>query len=222
VSFRLAAGRSLGVLGRTGSGKTTLARLIFRLYDPDRGQVRIGGRALAEVGLDRLRRGVGFVSQDVQLFDASVRDNLTFFDASMSDERLLAAVGDLGLGGWLASLPEGLDTRVSAASVSAGEAQLLAFARVFLAAPAIVVLDEASSRLDPATERLIDRAIDKLLEGRTAVIIAHRLATLDRVDDVLILEDGLVVEHGPRTVLAASADSLFARMRQSDLAGALA
>src|SRR5439155_20176991 len=131
---------------------------------------------------------------------ASVRDNLTLFDRSIDDDRILAVLERIGLGPWLYSLPagRGLDAELRAGSLSAGEAQLVAFARVFLRDPGVVVLDEASSRLDPATERHIERPIDALLEHRTAVVIAHRLATVERCDEIAIVEDGRIVEHGRR------------------------
>jgi ABC-type multidrug transport system fused ATPase/permease subunit len=204
----------LGLLGRTGSGKSTLARLLFRLYDPQAGEVRLGGVELREARLAGLRARVGLVTQDVQLFAASLRDNLTFFDAHVSDARLLEVLEALGLMPWLARLPQGLHTPISGASLSAGEAQLVALARVFLKNPGLVILDEASSRLDPATEALLEQALTRLLEGRSAIIVAHRLATVERADEVLILEHGCVLEYGPRAALAADSGSHFARLRR--------
>jgi ABC-type multidrug transport system fused ATPase/permease subunit len=213
ISFTLAPGRVLGLLGRTGSGKTTLTRLLFRLYDPTAGAIRLGGVDLREMRLDELRARVGIVTQDVQLFQATIRDNLTLFDRSMPDARIVAILEDLGMRPWLNTLPLGLDTELSAGGgLSAGESQLLAFARVFLQNPSLVVLDEASSRLDPATERLIERAVDKLLKGRTGIIIAHRLATVQRADEIMILDHGRVVEHGAREQLARDAASRFATL----------
>jgi ATP-binding cassette subfamily B protein len=169
--------------------------------------------------LEQLRRRVGLVTQDVQLFQASVRDNLTFFDASIPDAAILNVLDTLGLADWLRSLPGGLDTALSfgGGGLSAGEAQLLAFARVFLRDPGIVVLDEASSRLDPVSERLIERAVDRLLAGRTAIIIAHRLATVQRADEILILDGGRVDEYGDRAGLAREPDSRFARLLRTGL-----
>ena len=217
VTLRIAPGTVLGVLGRTGSGKSTLARLLLRFYDPTAGVVRLGGADLRLVALDAVRTRATLVSQDVQLFSASVRDNLTFFDETIDDARLTEVVDRIGLGGWLRarSPSDPLGAAMAAGGMSAGEAQLLAFARVFLRDPGLVVLDEASSRLDPVTERYVERAVDALLADRTAVVIAHRLATIDRCDEILILEDGRIVEHGRRTALAADPASRFAELRRS-------
>jgi ABC-type multidrug transport system fused ATPase/permease subunit len=219
TSFRLAPGATLGLLGRTGSGKTTLTRLLARLYDATGGAVRLAGADVRELRLADLRRRVGVVTQDVQLFRASVRDNLTFFDRAIPDERILRALDEMGLGEWFGSLPRGLDTPLTAGgeTLSAGEAQLLAFTRVLLKEPGLVILDEASSRLDPATERRIERAVGRLLEGRTGIIIAHKLATVQRVDEIMVLEAGRIVEHGPRAALAADRDSRFAGLLRTGL-----
>jgi ATP-binding cassette subfamily B protein len=226
VSFSLQPGRVLGLLGRTGSGKTTLARLLLRLYDPNAGQVLLGGVSPRAVRLEELRRRAGLVTQDVQLFQASVRNNLTLFDPETTDEQLLRVLDDLGLGTWLGNLPEGLDTELQAGGggLSAGQAQLLALARVFLADPGLVILDEASSRLDPATEQLIERAVDRLLDPtrRTGIIIAHRLATVHRADEIIILEDGRILEHGDRVALASDPGSRFYHLLQTGLEEVLA
>lgn len=224
VRLTVPPGRVLGVLGRTGSGKSTLARLLTRLYDPVDGEIRLGGVPLPAVESGDLRRRVGMVTQEVQLFRAPVRDNLTFFDDTVADQRIWDVLFMLGLGDWTASLENGLDTvlETGSAGLSAGQAQLLAFARIFLRDPGLVILDEASSRLDPATEMLIERAVDRLLQQRTGVIIAHRLATVERADDILILEAGEVVEFGPRTALAADPDSRFSGLLRTGLEEVLA
>ncbi len=214
LSFRVEAGSVLGLLGRTGSGKTTITRLLFRLYDPAAGSIRLHGSNLREARRSDLRRHIGIVTQDVQLFHATVRDNLTFFDSSIEDTRILQALSDLGLLPWYNRLADGLDTLLAAGGggLSAGEAQLLAFARVFLRDPGVVILDEASSRLDPVTEHMIEHAIDKLLKGRTSIIIAHRLGTIQRADNILILENGRISEKGSRVELAADPESHFSHL----------
>ncbi len=218
VDLHLAPGTHLGLVGRTGSGKTTVGRLLTRTWDVPRagGSVRLGGTDVRDLTRDALRARVAVVTQDVELFRASVRDNLTLFGTrDPGDERLTDVLDRVGLSGWLATLPDGLDTLLEGGEgLSAGEGQLVAFARAFLADPAVVVLDEASSRLDPLTERRITVATEALLAGRTAVIIAHRLDTLDRVDEIMVLEGGRVVEHGPRAELAARPGSRYARLRR--------
>lgn len=218
ISFTLAPDEVLGLLGRTGSGKTTLTRLLFRLYDPQTGKISItpsdqhtGLVNIQHIPLHILRSRIGMVTQNIELFHASVRDNLTFFDLSIPDEKILAVIEELGLGGWYTSLSNGLNTVLESggSGLSAGEAQLLAFTRIFLRDPGLVVLDEATSRLDPATEHLIEKAIDRLTSGRTALIIAHRLQTLEHADKIMILERGRVIEFGDRITLSRVPSSRF-------------
>jgi ABC-type multidrug transport system fused ATPase/permease subunit len=236
VSVHIPAGKVLGILGRTGSGKTTLTRLLFRLYDPVSGAIclegahpeRGNGNAapidIRTISLHTLRQRIGMITQEVQLFRATVRDNLTLFDRTIADETIKAVIAKLGLSTWFAGLPQGLDTLLSTEgnSLSAGEAQLLAFTRIFLRNPGLVVLDEASSRLDPATERLIERAVDGLLYERTGIIVAHRLATVQRADYILILEQGRIVEFGERRRLVADPASRFSSLLQTGLQDVLA
>ncbi|MQA79998.1 MAG: ATP-binding cassette domain-containing protein [Streptosporangiales bacterium] len=213
IDVRLRPGTVLGLVGRTGSGKTTISRLLVRLLDPTAGGLRIGDVDVREVGLAELRRHVALVTQDVQLFEADLRDNLTLFGAHPADDgRLVEVLDSLGLGAWYRALPDGLDTLLGpgGAGVSAGEAQLVAFARVFLRDPGLVILDEATSRLDPVSEERLEHAIDRLLAGRTAILIAHRLSTLERVDEIAVMERGRIVERGRRRDLADDASSRFA------------
>ncbi|MGH8871296.1 MAG: ABC transporter ATP-binding protein [Acidimicrobiia bacterium] len=209
VSFSLAPGRSLGLLGRTGGGKTTITRLIARLYDPDRGVVRVGGIDLRRARSESLRRSIGVVTQDVQLFRATVKDNLTFF-ADRPDEEIHTVLEAVGLGTWISEV--GLDTELGPGGqgLSAGEQQLLAFARVFLQDPGVVILDEPSSRLDPVTEMLLATATERLFAGRTVVIIAHRLETVRTADEIMVVDAGRIVEHGARESLAGDPTSRYA------------
>jgi ATP-binding cassette subfamily B protein len=224
LSLTIEAGTVVGLLGRTGSGKTTVTRLLFRLYDPQAGEITLDGQDIRWATLAELRGRIGLVTQEVQLFDASVRDNATLFDPGVADERIIEVLTDLGLGAWLARQPSGLDTvLVAGGGLSAGEAQLLAFARVFLKDPGLVVLDEASSRLDPASDVLIERALDKLLGGdghhprRTAIIVAHKLATVRRADRIAILENGRLLETGDPRALEADEGSAFAGLLREGL-----
>lgn len=223
LTLHLAAGETLGLLGRTGSGKTTLARLLLRLYDVQCGQVKLADIDVKDTPLAALRRKVGYVTQDVQIFQATVRDNITFFNRDIPDAKIYEALEVLGLTDWLHTLHHGLDTLLGSEGrgLSAGEAQLLAFARVFLKDPGLVILDEASSRLDPLTEAFIDRAVARLMQGRTGLIIAHRLATVQRVNSILILDGGHILEYGERESLAANPSSRFAHLMNVGMAEVL-
>ena len=217
ISFQLTPGKSLGLLGRTGSGKTTITRLLFRFYEINSGHIRVGGKPIEKILLDDLRNQIGMVTQDVQLFNATVRENLTLFDPEIPDDRILSVIEELGLSEWYQSLPDGLDTLLEGTGLSAGESQLLAFARVFLKDPKVVILDEPSSRLDPATEQRIDSAVQQLLKGRTSIIIAHRLGTVQQVDEIMILADGEIREHGERKQLVQDPDSVFSQLLKTGL-----
>ncbi|MFT3893660.1 MAG: ATP-binding cassette domain-containing protein [Anaerolineales bacterium] len=213
----------MGLLGRTGSGKSTIARLLLRLYDPDDGQILLSGVATSQTKLPDLTHRVGLVPQEVQIFGATVRENFTLFDPSIRDEDILSAIEAFELSSWFATLPHGLDTELGpGGGLSAGQAQLLNFARVALRDPGLVILDEATSRLDLATEALIDRATLHLLQGRTAIIIAHRLHTVQKADKILILEEGTIQEFGTRQELAADPGSRFSALLKTGLEEVLA
>jgi ATP-binding cassette subfamily B protein len=203
VSFTLPAGHVLGIVGRSGSGKTTIGRLAARMYDPAAGRVLLGGVDLRDTTSARLRMRIGIVSQEVQIFPGSVRDNLALFDQRIPDSDVLDAIERFALAEWFSTLPDGLDTVLDGAGdrMSAGQSQLLAACRVFLHDPGLVILDEISSRLDSATEARIDAALSRLLRDRTAIVIAHRPSTIERADEVLVMEGGRVIRYGPRSMI---------------------
>ena len=203
VSLVVPAGTTCAVVGRSGAGKSTLAKVLSRAVEPERGQVSIGGTDVRDLDLEALRARVGVVTQRTELLAATLEENITLF-APVPRADVEAALAALGLSGWAASLPDGLDTRlgVGATTLSAGEEQLVAFARLLVRDVAVVVLDEATARMDPRTEARVERASAALLAGRTGVIIAHRLATTERAQTVAVLEAGRLVQHGPRAELA--------------------
>lgn len=224
ISFQVKAGERLGIIGRTGSGKSSLSRVLLRLYNINSGVIRVGGTDITQLKLPALYRRVGMVTQDVQLFDGTLRDNLTLFDNSISDDFILETTERLGLRQWIDQQPKGLDTHLTAggASLSAGEAQLFALTRVFLTQPSLVILDEPSSRLDAATETMLQVAVDQLMSRCTGIIIAHRLATLEQVDQIMVLGNGRILEFGEREALAKDPDSHYAKLlmtgREEELA----
>jgi ABC-type multidrug transport system fused ATPase/permease subunit len=211
VSLTIAAGRSVGVVGRTGSGKTTFSRLLTRLVEANAGTVRLGGVPIADIPLDELRRRVAVIPQEVELFHGSVRDNVTMFDDTPTDDHVVAALHAVGLH---ALADHGIHRPLGAggAGLSAGQSQLVALARVWLRQPDLMVLDEATARVDPETERLLEEAVTTLMRGRTTVIIAHRLSTLRHVDEILVFDHGRVLEHDDRERLAARDGSRYGRL----------
>ena len=205
VTITIEPGETFALVGATGSGKSTIAKLVTRFHDPVAGVVRIDGHDLRDVSLASLRRQLGVVPQEPFLFAASVRDNVAFGRPDASDADVREACAAVGLGELLDRLPEGLDTFVHerGVSLSSGERQLLALARAFLARPRVLVLDEATSSLDLESETVVERALDAVLEGRTAILIAHRLATAMRADRIAVVEAGEVVELGTPADLRA-------------------
>ena len=214
MDLAVPAGTHLGLLGRTGGGKSTLTKLVARFHDPSAGTVRIGGVDLRMAEAGSVRRGISFITQDVQLFDGTVKQNVTFFDDTVGDDDVEEALASIGLAAWAHSLPDGIHTTLGTdgIGISSGEAQLVALARAHLRDPGLIILDEPSSRIDPATEALLTDALDRLTAGRTSIVIAHRLATVANVDRVAILEQGALVEFGDRAALADDPTSRLSAM----------
>jgi ATP-binding cassette, subfamily B, bacterial len=206
VDLRIPRGTHLAVVGETGSGKTTLAKLLCRLADPTSGRIRVGGVDLRQASPAARRAAIRLVPQDGFLFDTSIRENVRFGFADASDDDVLKAFADLGLDDWVASLPQGLDTRAGerGESLSVGERQLVALARAQLGPPGLLILDEATSAVDPETERVIAEALSRLGAGRTTVAIAHRLSTAQAADCVVVVDQGRIVEMGRHENLVAA------------------
>jgi ATP-binding cassette subfamily B protein len=205
VDLEIAAGETFALVGPTGAGKSTIAKLVTRFYDPTRGRVRIDGTDLRDVTLASLRRQLGVVPQEPFLFGGSIRENIAFARPDASDAEVLEACRAVGIDDLIARLPEGLESpcHERGVSLSSGERQLLALARAFLARPRVLVLDEATSSLDLKSESKIEHALDVLLEGRTAIVIAHRLATAMRADRIAVVDRGRIVELGSHAELLA-------------------
>ncbi|HZB50968.1 MAG TPA: ABC transporter ATP-binding protein, partial [Mycobacteriales bacterium] len=207
----------VAVVGETGSGKTTFAKLLTRLMDPTSGRVVLGGVPLQEVVFSSLRARVVMVPQDGFLFDESIAENVRYGRLDATDAEIVAAFGRLGLGDWLAGLPDGLRTPVGerGEALSVGERQLVAIARAYIADPDVLVLDEATSAVDPATEVRLARALDSLTRGRTTLTIAHRLATAEAADEVIVVDAGRVVQRGPHAALVGDDSGPYARLHAS-------
>ncbi len=220
VSVAIPAGTRVALVGTTGSGKTTLAKLLIRLADPTGGVIRVAGTDLRQVSLASLRSDLVMVPQDGFLFDTSVAGNVRMGRPEADDREVRAAFEALGLDGWVDALPRGVHTRVGERGdyLSVGERQLVALARGYLADPGCLILDEATSAVDPATEVALRNAIKRLTEGRTAITIAHRLATAEHADLILVLERGRLVQRGTHAQLLADADGAYARLHGSWMA----
>jgi ATP-binding cassette subfamily B protein len=220
VDLHIAAGARLALVGPTGAGKSTLAKLVARLYDPTVGTVRFGGVDLRDATLDSLRGRIVVIPQEGFLFNGTIRDNVRLARADATDAEVDDALRAVGAHDRFAGLPEGLDTAVRerGSRLSAGEKQLVSLARAALADPALLVLDEATSSLDPGTEALVEAAVDRLLEGRTVVVIAHRLSTSERADMVGVVDGGELVELGTHDDLV-TAGGAYARLYATWVAG---
>ena len=212
LSFRIAPGEHVALVGPTGSGKSTVIRLLCRLYEPQSGRILLDGRDIRSIPIADLRQQLGVVLQDTFLFSGNVADNLRL-NRPISDQRLQDVCSELGLDGLLERLPQGLQTvlRERGGNLSSGERQLLAVARVAIRNPTVLVMDEATAFMDPSTEATLQRDLDRLLQKRTAVVIAHRLATVEASDRILVLRRGELIEQGPHHELRAR-DGLYAQL----------
>ncbi|MGY2703969.1 ABC transporter ATP-binding protein [Nocardioides sp. HB32] len=217
IDLEIAAGTRIAVVGETGSGKSTIAKLLTRLMDPTEGAVLLDGIDVRDIAQASMRRSVVLVPQEGFLFDDSIAANVRYGRLDATDEEIVAAADDLGLGDWLAGLPGGIATQVGqrGESMSAGERQLVALWRAQLADPDLLVLDEATSAVDPALEMRISRALERLMRGRTSVTIAHRLTTAEGADEVIVVDKGRIVQRGPHAVLAQQAGSVYAGLYAS-------
>jgi ABC-type multidrug transport system fused ATPase/permease subunit len=219
VSFRIKPGETLAIVGETGAGKSTVVKLLSRFYDPTGGEVRIDGQDLRDVRGSSLRRYMGVVLQDTFLFTGTVKDNIRYGRPDATDEEIIAAARTVGADDFVRCFPEGYETQVRerGGRLSVGERQLVAFARALLANPKLLVLDEATSSVDLATEARIEAALDRLLAGRTSIVIAHRLSTVRRAERILVMGGGRVVEEGTHEELL-SRPSAYRRLYESQFA----
>ncbi|GAB6984687.1 ABC transporter ATP-binding protein [Nocardioides pyridinolyticus] len=217
IRLDLAAGTRVAVVGETGSGKSTIAKLLTRLMDPSEGAVLLDGIDVRRIPAASMRRSVVLVPQEGFLFDDTIAANVRYGRLDATDEEILAAAEDLGLGDWLAGLPAGIATRVGqrGESMSAGERQLVALWRAQLADPDLLVLDEATSAVDPALEMRIGWALERLMRGRTSVTIAHRLTTAENADEVVVVDKGRIVQRGPHAALVREDGSVYAGLHAS-------
>jgi len=220
LDLAVPSGQTVALVGTTGAGKTTIAKLATRFYDPVDGRVTLDGVDLRSLTSTDLHRSVVMVTQENYLFSGSISDNIRFGRPDATQEDVEQATRALGAHGFIAALPEGYETRVSnrGGLLSAGQRQLIAFSRAFLADPAVLILDEATSSLDVPSERLVQRALRTILKGRTAVIIAHRLSTVEIADRVLVLEHGHIVEDGSPAELIEGGDGRFSDLHDAWLA----
>ena len=219
VSFRIKPGETLAIVGETGAGKSTVVKLLSRFYDPTRGKVSIDGQDLRDVRGSSLRQHMGVVLQDTFLFTGTIKDNIRYGRPDATDEEIITAARTVGANDFIRRFPEGYETQVRerGGRLSVGERQLVAFARALLADPKLLVLDEATSSVDLATEARIEAALDKLLAGRTSIVIAHRLSTVRRADRVLVMGEGRVIEEGTHEELL-SRPSAYRRLYESQFA----
>lgn len=214
VTFHIGAGDKVALAGHSGAGKSTIIQLLLRLYELNHGSILVDGKPLEKWNLKQLRRNIGIVPQEVLLFGGSIRENIAYAKPGASDEEIIAAAKKANAWQFISKFPEGLDTKVGERGVklSGGQRQRVAIARAILKDPAILVLDEATSSLDAESEALVQEALDKLMKDRTTIIIAHRLATIRKVDRIYVLKEGEIVEQGSHDTLAKKSEGFYANL----------
>lgn len=218
VSFNLNSGESLGVIGRTGSGKSTLINLIMRFYDIGSGDILINGENIWRYKIDDLYKYITYIPQEVEIFDSTLRENIRLFDPAVEDSTIIQVVNQLKFQGWLSKFKGGLDTVISKNNLvlSSGEKQILAFVRAFVSNKKLIIFDEATSNIDPNTESMIENGLEKAFHEATTILIAHKLESLSKVDNIMILHEGKVIEYGSRTQLLSKTDSIYSSLVNGD------
>src|SRR5690606_18844619 len=220
MSFRIGAGEKAAFAGHSGAGKSTIIQLLMRLYDISSGEIKVDGIPAKDWNLKQLRSNMGIVPQEVLLFGGSIRENIAYAKPDASEEEIIAAAKKANAWQFITKFPEGLDTLVGERGIklSGGQRQRVAIARAILKDPAILILDEATSSLDAESEFLVQEAVDELMKGRTTIIIAHRLATIRKVDRIYVIKDGEIVEEGTHDALALQDGGFYANLVRLQLA----
>jgi len=213
------AGQRIALVGPSGSGKSTSISLLFRFYEPTSGEIRIDGQPIGEFSLTTLRRNLALVPQEVLLFGGSIRENIAYGRPGATEDEVIAAAKKANAHDFITQLPEQYNTIVGdrGTQLSGGQRQRIAIARAILADPAILILDEATSSLDAESERLVQDALDKLMENRTSIIIAHRLSTVRRCDQILVMSGGAILERGTHDELVGKKDGLYSSLAKLQL-----
>ena len=217
--FKARAGHRIALVGPSGSGKSTVVSLLFRFYDPSEGTILFDGQPIADMQLHSLRRNLALVPQEVLLFGGSIRENIAYGKPGATDDEIRSAAQQANAAQFIDTLPEGYATLVGerGTQLSGGQRQRIAIARAILADPAILILDEATSSLDAESERLVQDALDKLMENRTSIIIAHRLSTVRRADQILVLSGGVILERGTHDELISKDGGLYGTLAKLQL-----
>jgi len=216
ISFDIAKGKHVGIIGRTGSGKSTIINLITYLYKIKSGSLLIDGAPIDKIPQNELRKKIVLIPQKVDIFTASFRENIILFNKDFKDDYLLECVNKLGLSKWFQNFKNGLDTNISRQNLSEGECQLISLILAYIKNPEIIIFDEATAHLDPITEKLLNNSYQTLLKGKTAVIVAHRLKTLEKVDEIILVKEGKIAEHESRAVLEADSNSEYAKLLKKE------